>query len=109
MTKQPPKIIYLQDKDDNGEYGGNVAGAEITWCADQINNNDSVYVHQPVLEKQHPRLWAMRFKLDGAIDFYSIRRTKKHCIADFEESFLQPVTPEFMSSWECIKVGIVRL
>ncbi len=41
---EAPRVIYLQDKDDNGKYGGNVAGAEITWCQDQINNNDERYI-----------------------------------------------------------------
>lgn len=106
---KPPKIIYLQDKDDAGNSLAVVCPFDVTWCVDKINDDDAVYVHAPELEKKRPWLWAMRYKLDGHIDHLSLRRTKKHCLADFEASFGQPVTPEFMSGWEPVKVMLVRL
>lgn len=58
---------------------------------------------------QEKTFWAMRYKLDGHIDHLSLRRTRKHCLEDFEESFGQRMTPEFMSGWECVKVQIVEV
>ncbi len=58
---------------------------------------------------QQPTRWAMKFKLDGTIDHRSLRHTKKHCITDFEASFGQEVTPEFMSGWQCVKVRVVEV
>lgn len=50
MTKSPPKIIFSQDKDDTGRYAGDVAGAEITWCEDPINENDEKYIRFDLIE-----------------------------------------------------------
>jgi hypothetical protein len=55
------------------------------------------------------QLWGMKLKINDEIEFYSLRRTKKHCISEFEASFGQPVTPEFMSCWECVRVKIIEV
>jgi len=108
MSNEPSKYIYLQDKDDEGNCVAGL-GDDVTFWFDQINDNDSVYVHAPALENKKPPFWAMKFRLDGHIDHLSLRRTKKHCVADFEASFGQDVTPEFMSGWEAVRVQLVEL
>ncbi len=40
----PPKIIYLQYFDEDGEL--DPSADEITWCRDRINETDLVYVLQ---------------------------------------------------------------
>ncbi len=110
MNNNPPTFIYMQDKDDHGDcfYLASY-GSEITWCRDRVNDNDSVYVHAPQLENKKPALWAMRQKKDGILDFYSIRRTKKYCMSQFEANFGQYLTPEILAGWECVKVFIQEL
>ena len=49
--RRPPLTIYLQCMDDNGEYAGRVAGAEITWCENQIEENDEQYVRRDIFNR----------------------------------------------------------
>ena len=107
MSKQPPKIIYLQDKDDDGNYCS-PAEIETTWCSDCINDTDSVYVHQPKLEKSL-RLFAMKYLPNGVIDWRSIRATRKDSIADFEQDFGHSWRELQAAGWQCVRVGVVTL
>ncbi len=38
----PPKKIYLQCFDEFGSYEPD--GLDTTWCIDQLNKNDAIYV-----------------------------------------------------------------
>ena len=44
VKTEPPEVIYLQCYD---EYTGNLldfVSDDVTWCRDQINDNDAVYI-----------------------------------------------------------------
>ncbi len=53
MKFKPPKFIYLQCADEEGMLS---AESEITWCEDQINEQDVGYI----LFDEHERLMKER-------------------------------------------------
>lgn len=55
-----------------------------------------------------PLFWAMRQK-DGHLDHLSLRHSQEQCVQDFEASFGQDVTPEYMSGWEAVQVRLVAI
>lgn len=47
----PPERIYLQIGDVDAEFPGEIHWRDVTWCADQIERNDLVYVRSDLAER----------------------------------------------------------
>lgn len=47
----PPERIYLQVGDVDAEFPGEIHWRDVTWCADQIERNDLVYVRGDLAER----------------------------------------------------------
>lgn len=43
MTTRPPEQIYLQCHEDDGNLL-NLVRDDVTWCVDQINENNAIYI-----------------------------------------------------------------
>ena len=57
-----PELIWLQD---DGDYKGAVASlSELTWCVNQINENDTEYVRADLCDPQYERVTQL---VDAAI------------------------------------------
>lgn len=46
MNDQPPERIYLQCYESNGSLRDFIHD-DVTWCVDQINDDDAVYILAP--------------------------------------------------------------
>ncbi len=67
----PPKIIYLQYFDEDGEL--DPSADEITWCRDRINETDLVYILRTAPTRQNPAqqsVWADREKCPNCVTGY---------------------------------------
>ena len=51
MNNQPPERVYLQCYESDGTLRDFIHD-DVTWCVDQINDNDAVYILAP---DQSPR------------------------------------------------------
>lgn len=56
VLNNPPEQIYLQVGDIESDFPGEINWRDVTWCEDQIERSDLVYISQKACELAHRNL-----------------------------------------------------